>query len=443
MKTGLVLEGGAMRGLFTAGVIDVMMERGITFDGLVGVSAGSSFGCNYKSRQPGRVLRYNLRYGRDPRYMGLRSLLTTGNLVGAEFAYHTLPLELDIFDIDAFERNPMEFHLVCTDVVTGAPVYYKMDRVDRDSLEWLRASASMPVLTRPVRVDDGRRMLDGGISDSIPLAYFQHCGFTHNVVVLTQPRDFRKKPAPRWLFRLLMPYAPAIAEAMGRRHIMYNAQLDYLTAQEALGRTLVIAPDTPLPIGRTDTDPAKMTEVYHIGRAAGERHIEAVRAFLQAASVRRTTPADLPDVMSIYAHARARMSAGGNPAQWVGGYPSQQVISSDIEAGSSYVVESGGKIAGVFTFAIGHEPTYAVIDGSWPDSAPYGTIHRIAAAPGAKGIADTALAFCRRAGVNIRIDTHAANAPMLRWITTRGFTPCGTIHVADGTPRLAFHLANA
>ena len=118
MKRGLVLEGGAMRGLFTAGVIDVMMENGIDFDGLIGVSAGSSFGCNYKSRQPGRVLRYNLQYGRDPRYMGWRSLLTTGNLVGAEFAYHTLPLELDVFDIATFENNPMEFYLVCTDYLT-------------------------------------------------------------------------------------------------------------------------------------------------------------------------------------------------------------------------------------------------------------------------------------------------------------------------------------
>ena len=121
MRTGLVLEGGAMRGLFSAGVIDVMMEQGIDFDGLIGVSAGSSFGCNFKSRQPGRVIRYNLRFHNDPRYMGLRSLLTTGDLVGAEFAYHTLPLELDIFDSETFENNPMEFHLVCTDVITGQP----------------------------------------------------------------------------------------------------------------------------------------------------------------------------------------------------------------------------------------------------------------------------------------------------------------------------------
>ncbi|MDE6122412.1 MAG: patatin-like phospholipase family protein, partial [Duncaniella dubosii] len=121
MRKGLVLEGGAMRGLFTAGVIDVMMENGIDFDGLIGVSAGSSFGCNFKSRQPGRVLRYNLQFCKDPRYMGLRSLLSTGDLVGAEFAYHTLPLELDIFDIPTFESNPIEFHLVCTDVTTGLP----------------------------------------------------------------------------------------------------------------------------------------------------------------------------------------------------------------------------------------------------------------------------------------------------------------------------------
>ncbi len=280
MKTGLVLEGGAMRGLFTAGVIDDMMENGITFDGLVGVSAGSSFGCNYKSHQPGRVLRYNLKYAKDPRYMGVRSLLSTGNLVGAEFAYHVLPLELDIFDIETFESDPMEFHLVCTDTATGRPVYYVMDHVDRDSLEWLRASASMPVLTRPVKVDDGRTMLDGGISDSIPLQYFQKRGFSRNVVVLTQPRDFRKKAAPRWFFKMMMPYAPAIAEAMGRRHLMYNAQLDYLAVEEAGGDTLVIAPDQPLPIGRIETDHTKMKHVYQMGRDVCTTRLDEIIRFV-------------------------------------------------------------------------------------------------------------------------------------------------------------------
>lgn len=269
-----------MRGLFTAGVIDVMMEHDITFDGIVGVSAGSSFGCNYKSRQPGRVLRYNLRYGKDPRYMGLRSLLTSGNLVGAEFAYHTLPLELDIFDVETFEKNPMDFYVVCTDVATGLPVYYKMDKVTRESLEWLRASASMPLVTRPVKVDDRRHMLDGGISDSIPLEYFQRIGFKRNVVVLTQPRDYRKTPVKKWLFRLLMPYAPKIVDAMGRRHIMYNGQLDYLRSQESLGNTLVIAPEKPLAIGKIETDPVKMKMIYNEGREQCLRQLEDIRHFL-------------------------------------------------------------------------------------------------------------------------------------------------------------------
>lgn len=280
MKTGLVLEGGAMRGLFTAGVMDVMMEHGLRYDGIVGVSAGSSFGCNYKSWQPGRVLRYNMRFHDDPRYMGLRSLLTSGNLVGAEFSYHTLPLKLDIFDSETFEKDPTEFHVVCTDVDTGHPVYYIMDRVSHDSLEWLRASASMPVVTRPVRVDDGRRMLDGGISDSIPLQYFQSVGYSRNVVVLTQPRDFRKTPAPGWLFRLLMPRTPRIAEAMTRRHEMYNAQLDYVSRQAELGNTFVIAPDAPLPIGRIEMNPAKMQLVYDMGRATCTRLLPSLLSFM-------------------------------------------------------------------------------------------------------------------------------------------------------------------
>ncbi len=280
MKKGLVLEGGAMRGLFTAGVIDVMMEEGIDFDGLIGVSAGSNFGCNYKSRQPGRVLRYNLRFGRDPRYMGLRSLLTTGNLVGAEFAYHTLPLELDLFDCGTFESDPMEFYLVATDVATAEPVYYRMDRVDYDSLEWLRASASMPVVTRPVRVADGRRLLDGGISDSIPLAYFQSIGYRRNVVVLTQPRDYRKKPSPAWLWKILLPDCPKIAGAMARRHEMYNSQLDYVAGQVDAGETFVIAPSEPLPIGRVEMDPCKMELVYSIGRRTCQSLLPALREFL-------------------------------------------------------------------------------------------------------------------------------------------------------------------
>lgn len=280
MKRGLVLEGGALRGLFSAGVIDVMMENGIDYDGVIGVSAGSNFGCNYKSRQPGRVIRYNVRFANDPRYMGLRSLITTGDLVGAEFAYHYMPLQLDVFDIATFESDPMEFYLVCTDCLTGEPVYYRMDKVDYDSLEWLRASASMPLVTRPVKVG-GRVLLDGGISDSIPLKHFQDMGFDRNVVVLTRPRSYRKEPTKLWPYRLLMRRYPAITQAMARRHEMYNSQLDYVEREEQAGRIFVIAPEQDLPIGRVEMNVEKMNAVYNIGRETATALLPRLKEFLQ------------------------------------------------------------------------------------------------------------------------------------------------------------------
>lgn len=280
MKRGLVLEGGALRGLFSAGVIDVMMENGIDYEGVIGVSAGSNFGCNYKSRQPGRVIRYNVRFANDSRYMGWRSLLTTGNLVGAEFAYHYMPLKLDVFDIATFESDPMEFYLVCTDCLTGEPVYYRMDKVNYESLEWLRASASMPLVTRPVKVD-GHVLLDGGISDSIPLEHFQGMGFDRNVVVLTRPRSYRKEPAKLWPYRLLMRRYPAITQAMARRHEMYNSQLDYVEREEKAGRIFVIAPDEELPIGRVEMNIEKMNAVYNIGRDTATALLPRLRKFLQ------------------------------------------------------------------------------------------------------------------------------------------------------------------
>ena len=192
MKYGIVLEGGAMRGLFTAGVTDVLMEEGITFDGAVGVSAGAAFGCNIKSNQPGRAVRYNLRFCNDKRYCSKRSLIKTGDLFNAEFCYHTVPEKLDPFDFKAYETSKMEFYIVCTDVLTGKPVYHRSSKMDRSGLEWLRASASLPLVSRIVEAD-GRKLLDGGISDSIPLRFMESVGYEKNIVVLTQPRDYRKK----------------------------------------------------------------------------------------------------------------------------------------------------------------------------------------------------------------------------------------------------------
>ena len=281
MKKGLVLEGGAMRGLFTAGIIDVMMEAGVEPDGLIGVSAGAAFGCNYKSRQPGRAIRYNTRFAKDARYSGLKSLLTTGDYFNAQFGYHIVPYQYDLFDVAAFEQNPMEFIVVCTDVLTGQAVYHKMDRVDYDELEWLRASASMPLASKVVEVA-GRKLLDGGVADSIPLAYFESIGYDRNVVILTQPEGYvkhRTKLMP--LMRIGLRRYPEMIQAMGRRYLMYNRELEFVRQAEREGRCLVIRPDEKLPIGHISHDPEEMKRVYQIGREMGDRYIERIKAFYQ------------------------------------------------------------------------------------------------------------------------------------------------------------------
>ena len=284
MTCGLVLEGGAMRGLFTAGVLDLFMERGVAFDGAVGVSAGACFGCNLKSRQPGRVLRYNLRFAKDPRYCSWRSLLRTGDLFNADFCYRALPLELDPFDSAAYEANPMPFHVVATDCATGKPVYRRLDRVTPETLAWIRASASMPLVSRPVPVGGGE-YLDGGLSDSVPLDWFEREGYARNVVILTRPRGYRKAPLSRraaLLLRLLLRRRPAVFEALRRRADVYNAALDHLARREADGAALVIAPDAPLTIPRLCHDPAQMRQAYDQGRQAAEAALPALRRFLAA-----------------------------------------------------------------------------------------------------------------------------------------------------------------
>lgn len=280
MKTGLVLEGGALRGLFSAGVMDVLLENHVQFDGVVGVSAGATFGSNYVSRQIGRVIRYNLRFAHDWRYCSLRSLLLTGDLFGAEYDYHQLPNSLDEFDDRVFEDNPTEFHLVCTDVVTGRPVYKRCKQGGDRFYEWCRASASMPIAARVVDID-GQKLLDGGIADSIPLKYFQRLGYQKNVVVLTQPVGFEKNPMKGMsFFRFFLRKYPKAIEALQNRYQMYNSQLAYIRQQEALGHTFVIAPEETLPIGRISHDREKMKKTYQLGRDAAMQQITQLSKFL-------------------------------------------------------------------------------------------------------------------------------------------------------------------
>lgn len=279
-KTGLVLEGGAMRGMFTAGVLDVMMENGVTFDGAMGVSAGAVFGCNFKSRQIGRSLRYNMRFCGDPRYCSVESLIKTGDLYGVQFCYDEIPNKLDPFDVETYKNNPMVFYAVCTNVETGKAIHKRLDNGDKKDMEYFRASASMPIVSRIVEVD-GYKLLDGGITDSIPLSSMERRGYPKNVVVLTQPLGYvKEKSGMLPLIRVAMRRYPNIIKAMEVRHIRYNKQTEYVREQELAGNAFVIRPPYPLGISRTEDDPAQLRRVYDLGRAEMEKQLTALKEFL-------------------------------------------------------------------------------------------------------------------------------------------------------------------
>ncbi len=280
MKTALIMEGGAMRGMFTCGVMDVLMENGITFDGAAGISAGAVFGCNFKSRQIGRPIRYNKKYCRDPRYCSIHSLLTTGDLYGADFCYRELPDELDVFDRQAFAANPMAFYAGATDVATGKCVYHQCRDGSSLDMRWLQASASMPGVSRPVEIE-GRFYLDGGIADAVPYDYMEKLGYDRNVIILTQPEGYRKKPASGLaVMKLFLRRYPRIIEAMAVRHEMYNRQMEEISRREREGSSFVIRPPEALRIGHTEKNPAELDRVYHLGRREAEKRLPELLQFL-------------------------------------------------------------------------------------------------------------------------------------------------------------------
>ena len=280
METGLAMEGGAMRGMFTCGVIDVLMENGISFDGAGGISAGAVFGCNIKSRQIGRPIRYNKKYCRDKRYKSLRSLMTTGDLYGVDFCYRELPDELDVFDRKKFRENPMEFYVGAVDVETGSMAYHRCTDGGDADMQWMRASASMPLASRVVEIG-GKKLLDGGVIDPTPYFYMKEKGYDRMVVILTQPPSYRKETSAALpLMRLALRKYPKLVEAMEKRPERYNAHIAAIRADEKAGRCLVVCPPSPLPVHRTDSDPEKLEQTYQIGRAEAEKKLEAIRTYL-------------------------------------------------------------------------------------------------------------------------------------------------------------------
>ena len=281
MKKGLILEGGAMRGLFSAGVMDAFLEKKLSFDGVIGVSAGAAFGCNYVSHQTGRVLRYNTRFSRDKRYCSLRSLIKTGDLYNADFCYHQIPEHLDVLDTETFIRNPTAFWVVCTDVLTGKPVYQKLEKMDYTDLEWMRASASMPLASKIVRIGSFK-LLDGGIADAIPVGYFETLGYDRNVVILTRPEGYRKKKTKFLaLFKIAFKKYPKLIDALERRHEVYNETLEYIAQKEKNGDLIAIRPPCALPIGKVEHNAEKMRAVHAIGYKTGLEYAERISAFLK------------------------------------------------------------------------------------------------------------------------------------------------------------------
>lgn len=264
-KIGLVLEGGAMRGMYTAGVLDAFLEKDIPFDGIIGVSAGALFGVNYLSRQRGRVIRYNKRFNRDKNYMGLRPLLREGNLVSTPYAYGEVPRKLDAFDDAAFMASGVPFYAVVTDVATGQPAYLPVTSVFAQ-MDTLRASGSMPFVSRPVTIGE-HQYLDGGISNSIPFVWMARQGYDKLVVVLTRDAGYRKKPLPKALVSLGLHGKPRLAAALANRHAVYNRAVEELAQWEQQGWAFVVRPSRPLTIHRMERDPDKLQAVYALGLA--------------------------------------------------------------------------------------------------------------------------------------------------------------------------------
>lgn len=279
MSRGLVLEGGGLRGIFTAGVLDCFMDKGLYFDTAIGVSAGTVHGCSYQARQKGRAFRVGTSYLNDPRYCSVYSLITTGDLFGADFCYRVIPDLLDRIDYAAFRENPMRFYATVTDVENGKAVYKELTDPIRQ-IDWIRASASLPIISRKVKID-GKYYLDGGCADSIPYLKSIHLGNEKNVVVLTRESGYRKEQSSMQpVIAAEYRHYPAFVEVNANRHLDYNRTLELLEQDEAAGKVFVIRPPYDLDIGRVEKNLDKMRTAYQVGYDETARLYDSLMAYL-------------------------------------------------------------------------------------------------------------------------------------------------------------------
>ncbi len=281
-RLGLVLEGGGMRGIYSSGVLDEFLEQGVKVDGLVGVSAGILHGVTYVSEQIGRNVRYMVKYRGNKRFMSLSSLIKTGNICETEFCYHEIPEKLYPFDYETFRKNAerMEVYSCATNLETGKAEYIRVTDL-RTQIDALRASASLPLVSEIVEYD-GKKLLDGGTADSIPVDFMREKGFSKNIVILTRPAGYQKGadrtiPLMKWKYSAY----PAYVEAAANREKNYNATLDRLKGYVEDGSAYILQPSRDLGISRTEKDLKKLKRMYKLGRFDARNHMEEIKAYVE------------------------------------------------------------------------------------------------------------------------------------------------------------------
>lgn len=279
-NTALILEGGGMRGTFSAGVLDCLMAHGVKLDDVYGVSAGACLACSYLCGQIGRGLRVWTDYIGDKRYCSLESLIKTGDLFGADMNYNLVPFQYDPLDFEAYLCRNARFRAVVTNVDTGRAEYPLVKDL-RTDVQLVRASASLPLISNIVTFN-GKRYLDGGIADSIPIRQSLADGHARHVVILTQAEGYQKSPNRAMpLIALKYRRYPKFVEAVRTRHERYNEALRLAEMEQQAGRAFILRPDTPPDVGRVERDPEKLRALHAAGYAVAEREFERLAAFLK------------------------------------------------------------------------------------------------------------------------------------------------------------------
>ena len=278
MKIGLVLEGGGMRTLFTAGVLDAFLDKNIEVNGVVGVSAGALFGVNYVSKQKERSVRYNKKYANEKGYMGLYSWITTGNAVNKDFAFYKIPFKLDKFDEEEFEKAKVDFYIVMTNIESGKPEYVLIKDVFKQ-MEYLRATSALPFASKIIEIK-GKKYLDGGISDSIPIDFCESLGYDKIIVVLTRPENNYKDDKLNFLYKLVYRKYPNLVNRLVNMGKDYEVVLKKIKDLENKEKIFVIRPPEILKIGRLEKNKDKIQKVYDIGLNTGLKEIDNLLKYL-------------------------------------------------------------------------------------------------------------------------------------------------------------------